>query len=574
MLSDLSTPSPGKHDSKLAPEDSGATSDLAKALSTQNEKANSTQNEKANKLSSIVTFKPYLPSKNQTDRTKYHEFDRLYGPQNWTKYFNVSSPDDDLSLYSNLSSLVDKNLTFKRTVDGHRVVEAQNGSQSVALAALMNENLENLKITENEKLNVRVGTVVIPNSIYLGLTSFVDCTYKIKENLECQNFDVVDVFNFVRPPRGKRTHELKVSKITFKGRVLPSTVIIGGQRLEVREYISNPRQCGKCWKYGHPGKYCKNVEDACPICSQTGHKREACNIEPPSCSNCRGSHPAFSKACPIFKNEKLIMKCVATEGLRYLEAKKKLKREGLLVFPHYANVAQKNIQRKELVITSSPISDVVTSNPFSSLANLDDDEDLPDLEVTSERETRRASPPRPRAHDKRMREDNSGEIDDDGSGRRIKKKEDSQNAVKIMRVEVDVHKEQAVLPSLSQENIVADSGETSKVAKESNSEGSAKTESKQEQKLSLKVINSKPEQSAIQNKNAQVQEKSMKGNGKTKISPIRESTASPPSTKKCATKDANQSVKQRNISKPVEQNKSKSVINRNSHPSSGKKSGT
>ena len=80
-----------------------------------------------------------------------------------------------------------------------------------------------------------------------------------------QGCEIRNIITYTRPPRGNRRYPLRIAKIAFEGRVLPSTVVIGGQQLSVREYIPAPRQCMKCWKYGHGDKYCKADMHVCPL---------------------------------------------------------------------------------------------------------------------------------------------------------------------------------------------------------------------------------------------------------------------------------------------------------------------
>ena len=44
--------------------------------------------------------------------------------------------------------------------------------------------------------------------------------------------------------------------------------------------------------------------------------------------NCQGSHPAYSKSCPQYKKEQLIVKTRFKEGLSYKAAVNKLKQTG------------------------------------------------------------------------------------------------------------------------------------------------------------------------------------------------------------------------------------------------------
>ena len=164
----------------------------------------------------------------------------------------------------------------------------------------------NLPVKENLSLNVCYGTVLIPNDICTGNKGFGDCGSKIKENITLQNYEIREVTTYTRPPRGNRKYELRIAKIAFEGRDLPDTIVIGGQRLTVREYLPKPRQCIKCWRYGHGIKYCNSDLYVCPICSTKGHQKDNCNQRTRKiCINCQGDHSAFSRSCAQFKNEQL-----------------------------------------------------------------------------------------------------------------------------------------------------------------------------------------------------------------------------------------------------------------------------
>ena len=121
-----------------------------------------------------------------------------------------------------------------------------------------------------------------------------------------QNYEIREVTTYTRPPRGNRKYELRIAKIAFEGRDLPDTIVIGGQKLTVREYLPKPRQCIKCWRYGHGIKYCNSDLYVCPICSTKGHQKDNCNQRTRKiCINCQGDHSAFSRSCAQFKNEQL-----------------------------------------------------------------------------------------------------------------------------------------------------------------------------------------------------------------------------------------------------------------------------
>ena len=200
------------------------------------------------KGSNIKTLIPYDPfNKRQKfkkqSQTKDHvrSFNALYGPQTWTKYFEVQSKfQDDFDLYKDLASKTSHNVTFRYMSDGTRIVEAHDAHQSQLLQDLVAKEDPNIAVKTSKRLNICQGTVLVPNDMQIGDDNFEECAEKIKENIEIQGFKVQTVKTFIRPSRGKRKYELRVASITFEGRVLPETIVVGGQRLTVKEYILHP----------------------------------------------------------------------------------------------------------------------------------------------------------------------------------------------------------------------------------------------------------------------------------------------------------------------------------------------
>ena len=141
-------------------------------------------------------------------------------------------------------------------------------------------------------------------------------------------------------------------------------MIVAGQLLTVKEYIPTPRQCNKCWKYGHSIKYCKTDFYTCPICSTKGHQKDDCtqkNLK--ICTNCQGNQPAFSRSCVQYKKEQLIVKTQFKEGLSYRAAINKLKQTGEISIYNYKKALESNT-----LLTSTPKAPKLNAtNRFSAL---------------------------------------------------------------------------------------------------------------------------------------------------------------------------------------------------------------
>ena len=93
--------------------------------------------------------------------------------------------------------------------------------------------------------------------------------------------------------------------MTFSGDTLPEKMYVGPFRVNVRQYIPNPRRCFRCQKLGHSKTFCTG-EQVCENCGQPGHLRGDCSGSP-YCVNCKGDHPSTSRDCPLWKKEKAII---------------------------------------------------------------------------------------------------------------------------------------------------------------------------------------------------------------------------------------------------------------------------
>ena len=93
-------------------------------------------------------------------------------------------------------------------------------------------------------------------------------------------------------------------EITFASSTVPNKLIVGFLALSVAPYIPNPMRCFKCQLFGHHQGYCKR-DAVCNKCGVQGHDDKTCTQDP-CCVNCKGSHPAHSKDCPKWKEEKEI----------------------------------------------------------------------------------------------------------------------------------------------------------------------------------------------------------------------------------------------------------------------------
>lgn len=90
--------------------------------------------------------------------------------------------------------------------------------------------------------------------------------------------------------------------LTFATDRLPDKVSVGCNVYSVRASILNPQRCYNC---GHSSARCGKL-CICDHFGQGKHDVDACS-NAPYCLNCKGSHPANSRDCPTFWEEKSIV---------------------------------------------------------------------------------------------------------------------------------------------------------------------------------------------------------------------------------------------------------------------------
>ncbi|XP_053624904.1 uncharacterized protein LOC128683366 [Plodia interpunctella] len=125
-------------------------------------------------------------------------------------------------------------------------------------------------------------------------------------------------------------------RLCFKGTILPPYITAYGCRFKVDTYIFPVTQCSGCWKFGHVVKFCPTKKIVCPKC---GENHENCEIKEFSCANCKGSHLALDKICPIYQKEKLIRSIMSKNNTTY--------RKALLIYKE--EMAEKEESESEII---------------------------------------------------------------------------------------------------------------------------------------------------------------------------------------------------------------------------------
>lgn len=103
-------------------------------------------------------------------------------------------------------------------------------------------------------------------------------------------------------------------RLTFKTPTLPPYIFGYGCRFKVEPYAFPVTQCSTCWRFGHFARICPTQRTVCPKCSE---KHSNCETTQFKCINCKGSHMALDKSCPLYLKEKEIRVVMSKDNCTY-----------------------------------------------------------------------------------------------------------------------------------------------------------------------------------------------------------------------------------------------------------------
>lgn len=86
----------------------------------------------------------------------------------------------------------------------------------------------------------------------------------------------------------------------------PEYITLGLIQVQTQKYYPMPRVCHRCKEIGHITEKCLE-KTRCGSCSEVGEHGDNCT-KPPWCTNCKGNHPPTSKRCPLYTQEKEIIR--------------------------------------------------------------------------------------------------------------------------------------------------------------------------------------------------------------------------------------------------------------------------
>ncbi|XP_054729389.1 protein PF3D7_1417600-like [Anastrepha obliqua] len=139
---------------------------------------------------------------------------------------------------------------------------------------------------------------------------------EILEGLKSQG--VVAVYKFTKICNGEKVPTGRIV-LTFNLYKVPHDIDIAWYSVRVEEYFPTPMRCRNCQLLGHTIKRCNN-NPTCENCNMPPHNPELCQRT--MCANCLGSHSASDKYCPLYLQQKEILKIKTQNKCNYKEAKR------------------------------------------------------------------------------------------------------------------------------------------------------------------------------------------------------------------------------------------------------------
>ena len=281
------------------------------------------------------------PRSRRKTKTPYVQPDmaNLVGPlsETWTRFhvLNLETteetrrPPSNLQIWTELSKSLKSDFSCVRRRDGSVLLDAKTERNAQAIQSI--SEICHLKVirTRETWMNSSRGIVLIPSSEFEDPSDLKD---QVLLQAKAQNLPVSEVEIFHKTSRytSKKNY---FAKITFETRTLPAYMYVGFERVKIREDLPKPRQCQRCWKFGHPIKYCRG-SSCCPICGSQEHTLDSCSHKgnrtfPGHCSNCdREGHTAFSKKCALYVKENETLLLMKEQGISKAAARRLLEETG------------------------------------------------------------------------------------------------------------------------------------------------------------------------------------------------------------------------------------------------------
>lgn len=208
-----------------------------------------------------------------------------------------------------------------------------------------------------------------------GLIRGVDLEISEEEIIESliSPIQIISVKRLRRMDTDHKWINSETVRVCFKSPTYPTFVSAYGCRFKVDRYVFPVTQCSGCWKFGHIKKFCPTSKCWCPKC---GKAHENCDTVVYSCINCKGSHMALDKLCPVFVKEKEVRNIMSEENLPYKKAldlflKKKEHRKKAFYDREFPSLCPQTSHNKRVI--ERPLEVITKVIERSGSSDLEDD---------------------------------------------------------------------------------------------------------------------------------------------------------------------------------------------------------
>ena len=221
---------------------------------------------------------------------------------------------DPFAVQKGIQGLIGTAGSVKKLRGGQILVEVLRRGQAESLRKTTSFCNITVSITVHRSLNSRKGVIRCRD---FGSMSEED----ILKELKPQGVTAVRRISTFRD--GKRI-PTNTYVIDFMASKLPPSVMAGYLSLKVEPYIPNPLRCFTCQKFGHHSDNCRDKKHKCARCAGPHNINDnICSTgTSPKCVNCAGQHMASSRDCPMWQQEKEIVKIKTENNISFPEARK------------------------------------------------------------------------------------------------------------------------------------------------------------------------------------------------------------------------------------------------------------
>lgn len=213
--------------------------------------------------------------------------------------------------------------------DGSLLIKSRTAKTTAAILKIKNITNIDVSTSINQRLSQSRCTIYSTSLMELSESELLE---------DFADRGVVEIKRFKKKINGELC-DTPIHLLTFDDLNPPSHIYHGWVKYSTRRYIPQPRQCFKCFKYGHIAIGCRSTEEICDNCAQTKHSPPTCKRET-RCALCLENHKPTSKQCIHYKMHQRTQEIKETEKVSHREALTRAKKQLGVNLRTYAKMAQ------------------------------------------------------------------------------------------------------------------------------------------------------------------------------------------------------------------------------------------